>query len=179
LAKIRLRSGSEEESAAPVPRIRSIDRPDVDILLLCALDRGIEIRARQSKSPEKIVDPRRDQEYGAPVGGRRPPLHQIQNRERGAGNRTSTAERQAQSLGGKLVAVGEVLREHGRAIARVGHGNIRGALGWPARNAFRSSHWLAMPLSSESSITTARYKWKCCGPASPTACNSGYACENS
>ena len=38
LAKIRLRSESEEESARPMPRVWSIDRPNVDILLLRAAD---------------------------------------------------------------------------------------------------------------------------------------------
>ena len=38
LAKIRLRPESEEESARPVPRVWSIDRPNVDILLLRATD---------------------------------------------------------------------------------------------------------------------------------------------
>src|SRR5260370_1105721 len=57
LAEIRLRSGNEEESARPVPRVRCIDRPDVDILLLRATDGGIEIRAPEIKISAKIVDP--------------------------------------------------------------------------------------------------------------------------
>src|SRR5260370_21314848 len=101
---------SAEDPAAQVSRIGSIDRPDVDILLLRALDGRVKIRALRPESPSaKIVDSRRDQENRVPVGGRRPALHQIQNREIRAGKRTPVSEGQAQSLAGNLVVVGEVL----------------------------------------------------------------------
>jgi len=54
--------------------------------------------------------------------------------------------------------VGEILREHGgfrceRRPQNVGRGR------WAAKNAFKSLHWLATLLSSESSISTARYNF--------------------
>src|SRR6267378_7313700 len=124
LAKTRLRPESEEESARPVPRVRSIDRPNVDILLLRATDGGIEIRAPGPKISAKIVDPGRDQENGSPVRRRRQPLHQIQKRQIGTRERTPTADGEAQSLGRKFMVVGEILGEHGGAIAGVGYRNI-------------------------------------------------------
>ena len=41
LGKVRLRSVGNEESAPAMPRIRSVDCPNVDILLLRAADRRI------------------------------------------------------------------------------------------------------------------------------------------
>src|SRR4029077_10409091 len=73
--KVRLRSVGDEESAPAMPRIRSVDCPNVDILLLRAADRRIEIGRPGPKISAKIVNAGREQEYGMPVRGGRPPLH--------------------------------------------------------------------------------------------------------
>ncbi len=124
LAKVRLRPGNEKESARPVPRIGSIDGPNVDILLLRAADGGIEIHRPIPEISPEIVDAGREEEDGTPVRGSRQALHQIKKSEIGTGEGTSVAERQAQSLGGEFVVVGEILGDHGGAVAGVGHGDI-------------------------------------------------------
>src|SRR5260370_42457959 len=95
-----------------MPRVRSVDCPNVDILLLRAADGGIKIRGLRPKISAKIVDAGREQDYGAPVRGRWPSFHHIQKREIGARELTPAAERQAQSLGHNILVGGEILDEH-------------------------------------------------------------------
>src|SRR6266576_3638655 len=56
--------------------------------------------------------------------GRGPSLHQIHQREIRTRERTPAAERQAQSLGRKVVVASEILGQQGSAIARVGYRDI-------------------------------------------------------
>src|SRR6267143_5107756 len=84
LAEVRLPSGDAEESARPVPVVGGINRPDVDVLLLGAFNRGTEIRASEAEIPAEIVDPRGDQQDGAPVLRRWQTLQEVLKREIGA-----------------------------------------------------------------------------------------------
>src|SRR5258708_29161867 len=72
-SKVRLRSVGDEKSAPPMPGIRRVDCPNVGILLLRTADGGIEIRGLGPKIPAKIVNPRREQQYGGPDTGATPP----------------------------------------------------------------------------------------------------------
>src|SRR5882724_9025695 len=83
LAEVRLRSGDAEESARPVPVVGSINRPDVDVLLLGPFNRGTEIRASEAEIPAEIVDPGGEQQDGAPALGWGQTLDEIQEREIG------------------------------------------------------------------------------------------------
>src|SRR5229473_1430825 len=77
LAEIPLGVEGAERSAADSSGVRDIDRPDVDVFLLCAFDRGIDIRIRQAGTSAEIIDPGREQDYGLAFPGSWPALHPI------------------------------------------------------------------------------------------------------
>src|SRR5271168_508797 len=103
--------------------IRCINRPDIDVLFLRVVDGGVEVWTGGSEVSTEIVDARRDEQDGAAFAGVGPPLDQVLEGEIGTGKRAASADGNAQGFGGEGVVIGEILREHGRAVASVGHGD--------------------------------------------------------
>src|SRR6516164_351431 len=114
------------ERTAPTPRIAGIDRPDIDVFFLRAFNRRIKVRIRDTGASAKIVNARGKKEYRFAFPGLGPALHPVLEGEVRARICPATSQRQAQSLCGERMILGEILRHHSRSVACVRDGNVSG-----------------------------------------------------
>src|SRR6516162_1578210 len=123
--QVRLGIESAKRTAAP-PRIAGVDRPDIDVFFLGAFNGRIQVRIRDTGASAKIVNARGKEEDRFAFPGLGPALHPVLEGEVRARECPATAQRQAQSLCGERMILGEILRHHSRSVACVRDGNVSG-----------------------------------------------------
>ena len=107
----------------PAPRVEH--GPDVRVLDLGAPDQGVDVgKDGPLVPPGEEIDPRRDQEDGAPLSGLRPASEQVHRRHVGAGGGPRRSHGRAQGAPGRLVVRREVLGQRRHAEAEVPHGDV-------------------------------------------------------
>src|SRR4029077_8439012 len=74
----------------------------------------------------KMCKTREKREMSLGFPGLGPALHPVLDREVRAGKGPATAQRQAKSLRGERMILGEILRHHSRSVACVRDGNVSG-----------------------------------------------------
>lgn len=126
-AQVGLPVESGKRTAAAAPAIGNIDRPDIDVLLLRVLDRGIHIWVERRRSTAEIIDARRKKKNGAAFACVWPTLYPILEREVWTRANAEVAQRHAHRFGSQCVVRGEILSHPDGAIPGVGHGDRRSA----------------------------------------------------
>src|ERR1700730_9929606 len=119
LAQLGLRVRNAEKSAAGVTRVGSVQSPDINVSLLRALHRRVQVGGSWAEISAEVIDTGRNEQYGAAFAVSGKAFDQVLQRQIWTGEGAKSSEGNAQGFGGKIMILGEILGDHGGAVAAV------------------------------------------------------------
>src|SRR5579864_7627434 len=127
LAEIGLGIEDAEKSTADMTPTGIVDGPDVDVVFLGALDSGVEIGVQGIETSAEVIDTGGNHDDGGAViaRGRGPALNPVLQRKIRTRESAQAADGNAQGFSSQCAVLGEVLGDHGGAVARISYGDLR------------------------------------------------------